>query len=244
MPVPGYEVRLVDENGADVADGEIGELLVRGPTAAEGYWNQREKTRRTFEGEWTRTGDKYTRDADGLYTYCGRTDDMFKVCGMWVSPFEVESALIAHPPCSKPRWSAGGRRWAVEAEGVHRAGGRQEPPTAAKRSRSTSSGRSGRGNIRAGSRSWIHCRRPRPERSSASSCGRTKWVAAPHRRHSGMHRGAGAELVRLQARASRLGMTSTELRNDRPSAFRLPQIGASELEYRHSGRYRRTRRRW
>jgi 4-hydroxybenzoate-CoA ligase len=96
-PVPGYQARIVDENGADVADGELGELLVRGPSAAEGYWNQREKTRRTFEGEWTRTGDIYVRDADGMYRYCGRNDDMFKVSGLWVSPFDVESALIAHP---------------------------------------------------------------------------------------------------------------------------------------------------
>jgi 4-hydroxybenzoate-CoA ligase len=67
------------------------------PTRAEGYWNQREKSRRTFEGEWTRTGDIYVRDADGMYRYCGRNDDMFKVSGLWVSPFDVESALISHP---------------------------------------------------------------------------------------------------------------------------------------------------
>ena len=97
VPVPGYEARLVDEQGRDVNDEEIGELLIRGPTAAEGYWNQREKSRRTFEGEWTRTGDKYMREADGFYRYCGRTDDMFKVSGQWVSPFEVESALASHP---------------------------------------------------------------------------------------------------------------------------------------------------
>jgi 4-hydroxybenzoate-CoA ligase len=95
--VPGYDVRLVDENGVDVADGEIGEMLVRGPTAAEGYWNQREKSRNTFEGRWMRTGDKFMRDADGRYTYCGRADDMFKVSGIWVSPFEVENALVSHP---------------------------------------------------------------------------------------------------------------------------------------------------
>ncbi|MCZ7658752.1 MAG: benzoate-CoA ligase family protein, partial [Xanthobacteraceae bacterium] len=97
VPVPGYEARLVDEQGREVADGEIGELLIRGPSAAEGYWNQREKTRRTFEGEWTRTGDKYLREDGGFYRYCGRTDDMFKVSGQWVSPFEVESALASHP---------------------------------------------------------------------------------------------------------------------------------------------------
>ena len=96
-PVPGYQVRLVNEAGGDVADGEVGEMLVHAPSAGEGYWNQRNKSRSTFEGYWTRTGDKYTRDADGRYTYCGRSDDMFKVSGIWVSPFEVESALITHP---------------------------------------------------------------------------------------------------------------------------------------------------
>ncbi|MBI5264476.1 MAG: benzoate-CoA ligase family protein [Bradyrhizobium sp.] len=96
-PVPGYKVRLVNEAGQEVADGEVGELLVDAPSAGEGYWNQRGKSRRTFEGSWTRTGDKYTRDAEGRYTFCGRSDDMFKVSGIWVSPFEVESALITHP---------------------------------------------------------------------------------------------------------------------------------------------------
>ncbi|HEY1246735.1 MAG TPA: AMP-binding protein, partial [Hyphomicrobiaceae bacterium] len=95
-PVPGYEIRLVDENGQDVPDGEVGEMLVKGPSAAEGYWNQRERSRGTFEGGWTRSGDKYTRDAEGYYIYQGRTDDMFKVSGIWVSPFEVESALMGH----------------------------------------------------------------------------------------------------------------------------------------------------
>ena len=95
-PVPGYDVRLVDETGAEVADGEIGELLVRAPSACSGYWNQRVKSRATFVGEWAHTGDKYVRDAAGYYEYCGRTDDMFKVSGHWVSPFEVESALVSH----------------------------------------------------------------------------------------------------------------------------------------------------
>src|SRR5580693_1083386 len=95
-PVPGYELKIVDEGGADAAAGEIGELIVRGPTAGEGYWNQRHKSRRTFAGEWTFTGDKYVRETSGYYHYCGRTDDMFKVSGMWVSPFEVEAALASH----------------------------------------------------------------------------------------------------------------------------------------------------
>jgi 4-hydroxybenzoate-CoA ligase len=96
-PVPGYAVRVVDDAGGDVAPGEPGELVVRGPSAAEGYWNQRDKSRRTFRGEWTHTGDTYTSDSDGYYRYCGRSDDMLKVGGIWVSPFEVEEALIGHP---------------------------------------------------------------------------------------------------------------------------------------------------
>lgn len=95
--VPGYELRLAGDTGEDVPQGEIGELLVRGPTSAVGYWNQRAKSLATFHGPWTRTGDKYRQDADGRYVYAGRSDDMIKVGGIWVSPFEVEGALIAHP---------------------------------------------------------------------------------------------------------------------------------------------------
>ncbi len=94
--VPGYDAKILDENGKECGADEIGELVVRGASAAEGYWNQREKSRRTFAGEWTYTGDKYVRDADGFLRCCGRTDDMFKVSGIWVSPFEVESALVSH----------------------------------------------------------------------------------------------------------------------------------------------------
>lgn len=95
--VPGYDIRLVDEAGQDVEPGGIGELLVRGGSAASDYWNQLEKTRATFEGEWTRTGDKYELTEAGRYVYCGRTDDMFKVSGIWVSPFEIEQALVEFP---------------------------------------------------------------------------------------------------------------------------------------------------
>jgi len=97
VAVPGYEVRLVDENNSDVAVGELGELLVKGKSSATDYWNQADKSASTFEGEWTRTGDKYELSDSGRYIYCGRTDDMFKVSGIWVSPFEVEQALISHP---------------------------------------------------------------------------------------------------------------------------------------------------
>ena len=96
QPVPGYELKLLDDAGAPVPDGEIGDLYISGPSAALMYWNQREKTRDTFQGEWTRSGDKYTRDNDGYYTYAGRSDDMLKVSGQYVSPFEVESALATH----------------------------------------------------------------------------------------------------------------------------------------------------
>ncbi|MFM9943118.1 MAG: benzoate-CoA ligase family protein [Hyphomicrobiaceae bacterium] len=96
-PVPGYEARLLDDDGTPVAVGEIGELVIKGPSAADGYWLQRAKSQATFRGAWTHTGDKYRISEDGFYYYCGRTDDMFKVSGIWVSPFEVESALVAHP---------------------------------------------------------------------------------------------------------------------------------------------------
>ena len=95
-PVPGYDAKIIDEHGQEVGAREIGELVIRGPSAADGYWNQRAKSRRTFAGEWTYTGDKYIRDDEGYYQYCGRTDDMFKVSGNWVSPFEVEAALASH----------------------------------------------------------------------------------------------------------------------------------------------------
>jgi 4-hydroxybenzoate-CoA ligase len=95
-PVPGYEAKLLDDDGSVTAKDGIGELVIRGPSAAQDYWLQREKTRKTFRGEWTHTGDKYRIGDDGNFYYCGRTDDMFKVSGIWVSPFEVESALITH----------------------------------------------------------------------------------------------------------------------------------------------------
>ena len=95
--VPGYEIKLIGEDGTEVPDGEVGEMVVRTTTASIGYWNQRAKSRSTFVGEWTHTGDKYIRNTDGYYEICGRTDDMFKVSGIWVSPFEVEAALISHP---------------------------------------------------------------------------------------------------------------------------------------------------
>jgi benzoate-CoA ligase len=95
--VPGYELRLVDEQGNLVPQGELGELEIRGTTGAMYYWNNRAKSRSTFVGAWTKSGDKYLQDADGFYVYGGRTDDMLKVGGIWVSPAEVEAALVSHP---------------------------------------------------------------------------------------------------------------------------------------------------
>jgi len=94
--VPGYRLRIVDDLGIDVPPGQIGELQVCGPTCALAYWNNRERSRATFLGDWVRTGDKYSVDEQGRYVYAGRSDDMLKVSGMYVSPVEVESALITH----------------------------------------------------------------------------------------------------------------------------------------------------
>ena len=96
-PVPGYRVELRGEDGAPVADGETGELYVQGPSAALMYWGNRERSRQTFQGAWTKSGDKYVRNADGSHTYAGRSDDMLEVSGIYVSPFEVESTLAQHP---------------------------------------------------------------------------------------------------------------------------------------------------
>ena len=96
-PVPGYTIELRGEDGLAVADGEPGDLYVQGPSAALMYWGNREKSRDTFQGAWTKSGDKYVRNADGSYTYSGRGDDMLKVSGIYVSPFEVEATLITHP---------------------------------------------------------------------------------------------------------------------------------------------------
>jgi benzoate-CoA ligase len=97
VPVPGYDIELRDEQGALVGDDVIGDLYVRGPSAALMYWSARERSRATFIGDWTKSGDKYLRSADGYYTYAGRGDDMMKVSGQYVSPFEVEAALMKHP---------------------------------------------------------------------------------------------------------------------------------------------------
>ncbi|MDP2066937.1 MAG: benzoate-CoA ligase family protein [Burkholderiaceae bacterium] len=96
-PVPGYEIALRGDDGGPVPDGEPGDLYIHGPSSAMMYWGNRQKTRDTFQGGWTKSGDKYIRNADGSYTYGGRSDDMLKVSGIYVSPFEVEATLVQHP---------------------------------------------------------------------------------------------------------------------------------------------------
>ncbi len=96
-PVPGYQIALRDDDGNLVADGETGDLYIKGPTSALMYWGERDKSRETFQGAWTKSGDKYIRNPDGSYTYSGRSDDMLKVSGIYVSPFEVEATLVQHP---------------------------------------------------------------------------------------------------------------------------------------------------
>jgi 4-hydroxybenzoate-CoA ligase len=97
VPIEGMEIELRDDAGRTIEDDAIGEMWVNTGAVAAAYWNQLEKTRRTFVGDWLRTGDKYVRRPDGVYIYHGRADDMFKVSGIWVSPFEVEDALTSHP---------------------------------------------------------------------------------------------------------------------------------------------------
>lgn len=96
-PVPGYSVKILDEDGTEAIAGKIGDLYVSGPTSAIMYWNNRDRTKETFQGPWTRSGDKYYVDEDGYYIYAGRSDDMLKVSGQYVSPFEIEASLATHP---------------------------------------------------------------------------------------------------------------------------------------------------
>jgi benzoate-CoA ligase family protein len=95
--IPGYEAKIVDENNQPVNPGDIGNLLVKADSTCSHYWNQHEKSKSTIEGHWIRTGDKYRQDADEYFWYVGRSDDMLKCSGMWVSPIEIENVLIEHP---------------------------------------------------------------------------------------------------------------------------------------------------
>jgi benzoate-CoA ligase len=100
-PVPGYELRIVDDDGRDAAPGQAGDLLVRGASCAVAYWHQVEKTRRSMLGEWFYTGDRYVKTPDGQFAYQGRADDMIKSGGLWVSPADVEACLVKHQAVSE-----------------------------------------------------------------------------------------------------------------------------------------------
>ena len=173
-PVPGYDIRLVDDAGNIVRKrGEIGELQVRGPTGALMYWNNRERTRETFLGEWTRSGDKYLQDEDGCYIYCGRRDDMLKVGGVYVSPFEVEGALCTHPEVLEAAvvaWPDEDELIKPKAFVVLKSRTRHAMSWRA-RSRTTSKARAIQ--VSALDRVSHELPRLRPARSSASSCARS-----------------------------------------------------------------------
>ncbi|MPZ75942.1 MAG: benzoate-CoA ligase family protein [Deltaproteobacteria bacterium] len=94
---PAFEAKIVDDNGREVPVGEVGNLMVKGDANSPYYWNKHEQTKRMMQGEWLKTGDTYYRDAEGYYWYCGRSDDMMKVGGLWVSPIEIENTLMEHP---------------------------------------------------------------------------------------------------------------------------------------------------
>ena len=132
--VPGYEARIVDGDGRDLPAGEIGDLLIRGESTCSCYWNKQEQTRRTLIGEWIRTGDKYSRDDDGYFWYHGRSDDMIKAGGYWVSPAEVEAALLSHPAvleCAVVGYEDGARLTKPLAFVVLKAGRAASPDLAA-----------------------------------------------------------------------------------------------------------------
>jgi benzoate-CoA ligase family protein len=115
VPVPGYDLRIVDEAGADVPDGVPGTLLVRGASAATGYWQRYDASRAVFQGEWLRTGDTYVRGPDGYHTCLGRTGDMLKASGMWVAPAEVEHCLLGHEAVAQAVVVAG-----IDADGLEK----------------------------------------------------------------------------------------------------------------------------
>jgi benzoate-CoA ligase len=132
-PVPGYDVRIVDDAGADLPPGQVGELLVKGPSTALGYWGRADQTRAKMRGEWFVSGDKYRCDANGHYWYAGRSDDMFKVGGEWVSPTEVEATLIEHGAvleCAIVPFDGGGGLLKPKAVVVPAAGVAAEPALA------------------------------------------------------------------------------------------------------------------
>ena len=174
LVVPGYEARIVDDEGQPVASGEIGNLRVKGDSTMSYYWNQPEKTKAALFGEWIQTGDKYYQDKDGYFWYCGRADDMLKVGGIWVSPVEVENTLVGHPAVLEVAVVGHeDTRSARQAQGLRGAEGRPAPPPPPSRKSSRASSRTSSRptSIRGGSSSFPRSPRPPRARSSASSCG-------------------------------------------------------------------------
>ena len=173
MIVPGYDARdRSTTTEQPVPPGEIGNLWISGDSTCAGYWNQHEKTKSTIEGHWIRTGDKYTQDADGFFWYAGRSDDMLKVGGLWVSPVEVENALVEHRRCRSAASSAARitTGWSSRWRSSSCARGVQRSPELATSCSSSCASVWPSTSGRAGSSSSPSCRRPRPARSSASGC--------------------------------------------------------------------------
>ena len=198
VPVPGYELAIVDDEGHPVARGEIGNLRVKGDSTMAYYWNKHDKTKETLFGSWIQTGDKYYEDADGYFWYCGRSDDMLKVGGIWVSPVEVEATLVRHPAVLEARGGGpGGQRSARQAARLRRPQGAGERRRQARRrAQGLREGQDRSLQVsRAGSTSSPSCPRPRPARSSGSSCG-------PEGRATGVRPRAGDARPRPSARSS------------------------------------------
>ena len=172
VAVPGYDLRILGDDGREVDPGMPGTLFVRGESTATGYWSRYAASRQVFQGEWLRTGDTYVRTEDGYYSCLGRTGDMLKASGIWVAPAEVEERLLAHDAVAQAVVVA-----ATDADGL-------EKPVAYVVLRDGARGRRGRADPvlpgracrrssgRAGSCSWTATRPPRPARSAGSSCAR------------------------------------------------------------------------
>ena len=172
-PVAGYETKILDDNDQPVPVGEIGNLLVKGDSTCAAYWNKHEKTKDTIEGHWIRTGDKYHQDADGFMWYAGRGDDMLKVGGIWVSPVEVENALVEHAAVLE--CGVVGRedhdRLVKPLAYVVLAAGRRVRPNWPGSCRTSCAASWPSTNGRAGSSLSSNCPRPRRARRNATSCG-------------------------------------------------------------------------
>jgi acyl-coenzyme A synthetase/AMP-(fatty) acid ligase len=180
--IPGYEAMLFDEEGHDVAPGEIGSLLIKGDSICAGYWNRHERTKAAFEGAWFRTGDKYYQDDDGYYCYAGRADDLFKVNGRWLNPAEVESALIAHPAVQEAAVIAreDANHLTKPAAYVVARQGFAASDELARSLQDWVIERSGPTSISGGCRFSRNSRRPPPASCGVTNCGKCRHGAASH----------------------------------------------------------------